>query len=156
MAGGLWGLWLGGLVRDADLDLPGDARGGLIECGGAPGARPIGIGGGFAAVLVLPLIDGMAADEAILAGTHSGRGGQPGTIGMSAAHELSHQMDGRRGSGRARGPSVIIVPPQHGQRSSRRGVTGSSVAADGATSGASSSFRQSASFAARWPLARKP
>ena len=156
MAGDLCGLWLNGLVRDADLDLARDALGGLTERGDARCRPPIGIGIGFVAVLVSPLIDGMVADKEILAGAPGGRGGQSGAVEMSANHELSHQKDGQRGSGRARVPRVIIAPPQHGQRSSRRGVTGSSVAADGATSGASSSFRQSASFAARWPLARKP
>ena len=118
---------------------------------------PIGIDIGFVAVLVSPLIDGRVANKTILAGALGRRGGQSGAASISTVHELSHQKDGRRGSGRARVPRVIIVPPQHGQRSSGRGVTGASVVATvGATGGASSSLRQSASFSARWPLARKP
>ncbi|MDB5409000.1 MAG: hypothetical protein JWL84_3912 [Rhodospirillales bacterium] len=97
MAGRLWGLWLGGLVRDADLNMPRDDRGGLIERDKARRSPPIGIGIGFVAVLVSPLIDGMVADKRILAGAHGCRGGQSGAAGMSAVHELSHQKDGRRG-----------------------------------------------------------
>jgi hypothetical protein len=64
---------------------------------------------------------------------------------------------GRRGCGRGRVPRVIIAPPQQGQRSSGRvGLASSAGAIIGAGAGTASSFRQSASFAARWPLARKP
>jgi hypothetical protein len=108
VAGGLWGLWPGWLVRDADL-------GGLIERGEVPGDLLVAIGAGFIAVLASSLIDGMSADKAILAGAHGRPGGQSGAIRISAVHELSHQKDGRRGSGRARMPKVIIAPPQHGQ-----------------------------------------
>ena len=113
MASGLWGLWLGDLVRDADLALARDALGGLTERGDARRRLPTGIGIGFAAVLVSLLIDGMVADKRILAGAHGGRGGQFGAVSLSVVHELSHQTDGRRGSGRARMPRVIIAPPQH-------------------------------------------
>ena len=115
MAGELWGLWLDGLIRDGDLEVPHDDRGGLIDRDKALRRPPIGIGISFVAVLVSPLIDGMVADNTTLAGAPGRRGGRSGTVSLSAVHELSHQKDGRRGSGRARVPRVIIAPPQHGQ-----------------------------------------
>jgi hypothetical protein len=87
-------LWLGGLVRDAGLEMPHDARGGLIERDTARRRPPVGIGSGFVAVLVSPLIAGMVADKAILAGGLGRRDGQSGAVGLSAVHELSHQKDG--------------------------------------------------------------
>lgn len=82
MAGDLWGLWLGGVVGDDDLDLARDALGGLTERGDARRRPPVGIGSGFVAVLVSPLIAGMVADKTIRAGAPGGRGGQSGAVGM--------------------------------------------------------------------------
>jgi hypothetical protein len=87
-------LWLGGLVRDADLDLPRDALSGLIERGRAPGDPLIGIGAGFVAILSSSPIDRVSADKAILAGAPGRRCGQSGAVRISAVHELSHQTDG--------------------------------------------------------------
>jgi hypothetical protein len=74
--------------------MPHGARGGLIERDRAGRRPPVGIGIGFVAVLVSPLIAGMVADKAILAGGLGRRGGQSGAVGMSAVHELSHQKGG--------------------------------------------------------------
>lgn len=115
MACDLWGLLLRGLIRDADLGVPRDALGGLIERGDTRGDLRIGIGADFVAVFGVERIDDGAADKAILAGAHGRRGGQSGAVSLSVVHELLHQTDGRRGPGRARVPRVIIAPPQHGQ-----------------------------------------
>src|SRR6185437_14783398 len=100
--------------------------------------------GPVAVVVASCPIDGVSADKAILAGAHGGRWQQSGAVVMTAVHELSGQSDGRRGSDRGSVPKVIIVPPQHGQRSSGSVVPASSAGAGtGFGGGTSSSFRQS-------------
>src|SRR6266481_7968566 len=95
-------------------------------------------------------------DNAILAGTDDVRCPQAGGVALPIAHELSCQKEGRGGAWRGRVPSVIIAPPQQGQRSSGSVETASSAGTIiGGGAGTLSSFRHSASFAARWPLARK-
>lgn len=75
-----------------------------------------------------------------------------------AGHEVSFQKEDRQGGsrhGRGQVMRVNEVLPQHGQRSCRcEGAASSVGSASG--SGTSSSLRQSASFPARCPLARKP
>ena len=63
------------------------------------------------------------------------------------------------GIDRGSGPSSIIVPPQHGHRSKETPAVsrGCWTGGDGSITGtAANSLRHSASFATRWPLARKP
>ena len=161
MAGELWGLWLRRLVRDADPDEPFGDLGGPIERSNARDALLVGSKGGWfgpvAAVIASCSIDGVPADKTILAGAHGGRWQQSGAVVRTAFHELSGQSDGRRGAGLGCVPKVIIVPPQPGQRSIGTVVPGWSARAGTGFGGrTSSSFRQKASFAARWPLARKP
>jgi len=58
------------------------------------------------------------SDKAISADAHRRRRHRHACDGrVATAHELSDQKDGRDGGGRGSGASVIIVPPQHGQRS---------------------------------------
>ena len=161
MADWLWGLWFGRLIHGGDLDVPRNRRNGLIAGCNALDVPMIRIGVGWfgraVGVVVFGAIADMSRDKAILAGTHDCRSWQRDVIGMAAAHEVSCQKDGRLGCGLGRVPTVIIAPPQHGQRSSSCLETASSAGAIiGAGVGTSSSFRHNASFAARWPLARKP
>ena len=161
MASWLWGLWLRRLIRDAKPGVPWGAFGGWSESGTARGEPAVRSGGGWPGSRVAAVrsdgIDGGLMDNAILAGTDDVRWPQAGGVALPIAHELSCQKEGRGGAGRGRVSSVIIAPPQQGQRSSGGVETASSAGAIiGAGAGMSSSIRHNASFAARWPLARKP
>jgi len=57
------------------------------------------------------------------AGVIGARCRKSGAVGSPTHHEVSSQKDGRRGSDGGSLPRVIIVPPQHGQRSSGSGQT---------------------------------
>ena len=99
---------------------------------------------------------GELADGAIPAGAKSARGEYGDAVGARKCHELSSQNRDRRGTRGGRTPVGLITPPQQGQRagSCRDVLPSASSVLVGIT--VSSSLRQSASLAARWPLARKP
>src|SRR6516225_3015773 len=99
--------------------------------------------------------DGLAA-EAIPARAAGARGEYGDAVGAREYHELSSRNRDRRGTRGGRIPVSRITPPQQGQRpGSCRDVL---LSASGVlvTVAVSSRLRQSASLAARWPLARKP
>lgn len=88
-----------GDVSRATVTLVGTAR-----CDGSIGGEPECV------------LQGTLSDKTIRAETHQ-RHWHAFDGRVPAAHELSDQKDGRDGGGRGSGASVIIVPPQHGQRS---------------------------------------
>ena len=75
-------------------------------------------------------------------------------------HEVSLQKKGLGGACPHRQmASVIIGPPQHGQRCVAARGSAAALSASGARSsccGLASSVRHSSSLVVRWPLARKP
>jgi len=161
MAGELWRLWLGRWVRDAKPDVPWGAFGGWSGSGTACSRPAMRSGGDWSGSSVSVVrsggIDAGPMDKTIVAGTDDVRCPQVGGVALAIVHELSCQKEGRGGAGRGRVPSVIIAPPQHGQRSSGSVETVSLAGVIiGAGAGTSSSFRHNVSFAARWRLARKP
>ena len=161
MAGELWGLCRRRWVRDTKPGMPRSGSGELVEGGDASGGAAIGVRGEWScphvAVLAPRRIAAASADNEILTGAQGVRCWRAGPVGMPMHHELSFQEDVRRGGDRGNVARVIIVPPQQGQRSNANGMAASSTGtADGLGGRTSSSFRQSSSFAARRPLARKP
>lgn len=156
MAGGLWGLRLWDPVRDASLTAGQEAVETLVGFGGLTGALD---GGGFVVVVVVPARYGaalVARRRAASAGACDARYQQVDAGRTPCRHEVSHWQEGRHASGRGSVPRVIMAPPQQGHRS----VAGTVPPAPGCSSGLGasvpSSLRQSAIFAARWPLARRP
>ena len=119
--GALWGLWLCRLVGDADHDLLDGDQLGVAEIAPAVGTVMVASertgSDGLTAVTPGCRLPGGSSDKAIRSGALGCRCRQPGGR-MPAAHELSCQKHGRRGSDRGSVPRVIIGPPQQGQRSS--------------------------------------
>jgi len=126
--------------------------------GGRPGIpNRRGQSGSGAAVLRPGRSGADVRDDAFLPCGDGVRYRQAGGVAVRVAHEVSCQKDGRRGCGRGRVMRVIIVPPQQEQRSGLcNGAVSRACSAVDCAGTTSSSLRQSASFAARWPLARKP
>jgi len=121
----LWGLCLRRPVRDRPPEKPGDDLGRLIASGGGDCGRRI-----RAAAVVVPtiaanpaarLIGALMVNALIPAGAIGARRRKSGVSGWPARHEVSSQKDGRNGAGGGRTPSLTMAPPQHGQRSGRRG-----------------------------------
>jgi hypothetical protein len=160
MAGELWGLCLRRLVRDTGWAATWKGLGRLMASGEAGFWRQMCAADAVLAVIAaVPGRDGIgvaAANGRILAGAIGVRCGRAGAA-SSPDHEVSCQKDGRASIGRGKMAMTTMAPPQHGQGSGRCGKDASgSWSAAGSAGGMSRSLRQSASFAARWPLARKP
>ena len=159
MADELWGLCLGRSVRDTPGGGVSEDLAGLSQsCEGdlwlpwrVAEAMSALTGGTVASRRIGP----MAVDGRPPAGVVGVRCLEGDAVGSSADHEVSSARGGRADDGCGKMPRTTIVPPQHGQRSGgcagRRSWT---WLPDGEAT--SSRLRQSASFAARWPLARKP
>ena len=90
---------------------------------------------------------------AVLAGDRGARADCRNAVGARRRHELSSRNCDRAGRRRGNVPMSIMAPPQHGQGA---GPLSEALLSIAPVTGASSKLRQSASLAARWPLARKP
>ena len=151
MAGELWGLCLRHSVRDRQS---AEAR---EDCDGltATGEDDSGRQGRALSAALAPIgataargrITAVSRDDTICAGAVGVRCPEGRAVGRSADHEVSCRNDGREGVGRGRTLSTTMAPPQHGQRSGRRGRSVSwTWSASRSATGTSSNLRQSASF----------
>ena len=143
--------------------MPGGDASGLGELGHAMRAAMMVIGGGeprrFVTAEWPRPSHGARFGKVVPDGADWRRSQGPGDGAMRLAHELSCQKGEWRSTGRGGAPSEVIGPPQAGQRSKSLVVDWrgwSAGAGRGIGGGTANSLRQSASFSARWPLARKP
>lgn len=157
----LWGLCLRRSVRETRSGEARDDLGRVITIGEHDCGRQIHAEN---AVLIATAanpaqhrIEALSANQTIPTGAMGARCRKAGAAQAPMHHEVSSQKDGRQGVARGGMSRMTMAPPQHGQRSGRRGGMVSWACSAGASGdGTSSSLRQSASLAARWPLARKP